>query len=354
MTWHIDRLVPGGDGFLRLPDGRAAFVAGALPGDEIEADEIEDRRSYVRATRWRLVAPGPDRVEPSCPVADACGGCDLMRLSRAAELRTKAGMLREALARTGGFHDLPDPLPVVTAGGDLAYRSRIRVHVDEQGRVGYFARGTHELVEIPGCPVAAPGIDAALVELRRRAAAGDVPAGDTELGAAPPGVFTQVNPAVNERIVADLVAGARERGAERFCDLYAGAGNFALPLARAGLSGVAVERAGAAVDAGRRAAETQHLDVRFIAGDVARHVKKLEARFDLVLLDPPRTGAREVIDGVLRLAPRFVAYCACDPVTLARDLRALAKGGYELEHVTGYDMFPRTHHVEALAWMKRA
>ncbi len=353
MAWHIDRLVPGGDGFLRLPDGRAAFAAGALPGDVIEPDSIEDRRSYVRATRWTLVEPGPDRVEPPCPVVDACGGCDLMRLSRPAQLRAKAGILREALARTGGFRDLPDPLPMIAVGDDLGYRSRIRVHVDDAGRVGYFARGTHELVEIPGCPIAAPGIDAALGELRARASNGDVPTGDTELGGEP-GVFSQVNRAVNERLVADLVAGARERGVTSFCDLYAGAGNFTLPLGAAGLRGVAVERSREAVDAGRRASEAQGLELRFIAGDVAREAKRLDARPELVLLDPPRTGAREVIASVLRLAPRVIAYVACDPVTLARDLRAFANDGYRLESVTGYDMFPHTHHVEALAWLARA
>lgn len=353
MSWHIDRLVPGGDGFLRLPDGRAAFAAGALPGDVIEPDAIEDHRSYVRATRWTLVEPGPERVEPPCPVADACGGCDLMHLSRPAQLIAKAGILREALARTGGFRDLPDPLPMVTAGGDLGYRSRIRVHVDEAGRVGYFARSSHELVEIPGCPIAAPGIDAAMAALRERAAAGTVEPGDTELGGEP-GVFTQVNRAVNERLVADVVAGARARGVALFCDLYAGAGNFALPLAAAGLSGVAIERSREAVEAGRRAAKAKNLDVRFVAGDVGQQAKKLEPRFELIVIDPPRTGAREVIASVIRLAPRVIAYCACDPVTLARDLKKLSDGGYALEGITGYDMFPHTHHVEALAWLTRA
>lgn len=76
-------------------------------------------------------------------------------------------------------------------------------------------------------------------------------------------------------------------------------------------------------------------------------------RFDLVLLDPPRSGARDVLPAVADLAPRYVAVCSCDPVTLARDLRALARSGYELESVTGFDMFPHTHHVEALAWMRR-
>jgi tRNA/tmRNA/rRNA uracil-C5-methylase (TrmA/RlmC/RlmD family) len=77
-----------------------------------------------------------------------------------------------------------------------------------------------------------------------------------------------------------------------------------------------------------------------------------ERRFELILLDPPRAGARDALDGLVALSPRSIALCSCDPVTLARDLRALAERGYTLEAVSGFDLFPQTHHVEALAWMR--
>ncbi|MEB2310851.1 MAG: hypothetical protein OZ921_21500 [Sorangiineae bacterium] len=370
MTWRIERLVPGGDGFTRLPDGRAGFATGALPGDVILPERVEDHRSYLRATSFRLVEPSPERVEPACPIADACGGCDLIRLSREAELREKSAMLGEALRRTGGFRDLPAPHPIITAGSELGYRSRIRVRVDAEGRVGYFARGTHELVELERCAVATPEVNQALAELRERARSSRVEPGELELRAtpgearvslpegvelyAPADAFAQVNAAVNERIIVDLLAGARERGLTTFCDLFAGAGNFALPLARAGLRGVAIERTGSAIEAGRRAASAQGLAVRFVAGDVARSLARERGPFELAVLDPPRAGAREVLAPLVRLRPRSIAYLACDIVTLARDLSALTRSGYALERVTGYDMFPRTHHLEALAWLARA
>ena len=71
-----------------------------------------------------------------------------------------------------------------------------------------------------------------------------------------------------------------------------------------------------------------------------------------MLLDPPRTGARDAVDPLLRAAPRFIAFCACDPATLARDVKALSTG-YSLESVTAFDMFPHTHHVETLLWLRR-
>jgi tRNA/tmRNA/rRNA uracil-C5-methylase (TrmA/RlmC/RlmD family) len=73
---------------------------------------------------------------------------------------------------------------------------------------------------------------------------------------------------------------------------------------------------------------------------------------DLLVLDPPRSGAAELVDSIARARPRWVAYCSCDPVTLSRDLGALVQRGYLVESVRGFDMFPGTHHVETLAWLR--
>jgi 23S rRNA (uracil1939-C5)-methyltransferase len=173
-----------------------------------------------------------------------------------------------------------------------------------------------------------------------------------------PGVFTQVNWPVNVAIVEAVVRGARERRVERFLDAYAGAGNFSLPLLAAGMRGVSVERDARAVACARAAAKRHGLeDADFVVEDAARALADLarkRERFDLVLLDPPRKGARDTLASVVKLAPPAIAMCSCDPVTLARDLATLAHAGYHLQGVRGFDMFPQTHHLEALAWMTRS
>jgi 23S rRNA (uracil1939-C5)-methyltransferase len=178
----------------------------------------------------------------------------------------------------------------------------------------------------------------------------------TSLRAAP-GVFTQVNWAVNVALVEAVVHGARERDVKRFVDAYAGAGNFSLPLLAAGMSGFSVERDPRAVECARAAARSSGLPADGFIIDSAENALGALARqrgsFDLVLLDPPRSGAREVLASVMKLSPPHVAVCACDPVTLARDLATLAREGYDLRSVHGFDMFPHTHHLEALAWMTR-
>jgi 23S rRNA (uracil1939-C5)-methyltransferase len=409
----VEKLVPGGDGFLHLPDGRAVFVRGAAPQDRIRIRKLEKQRGAWLATEVELVSAGPDRTTPECPIAATCGGCDLMHVSREGELSQKQLMLRDALERVGGVTTRPGPLS--TSGGSSGYRSRVRFHVGKGGKLGFFARGTHEVVEVPSCAVADQRINEALVGIRRlarrhpgaldgftevelRATEQGIIArffpkdGIKPIGAEPflralgkearvaatareaeqlverralrddcfveipADAFSQINVAVNRDLVSAVVDGAAARGLRTFCDLFAGVGNFALPLARTGMSGVMVERTPSAVAAAQRAAAQQdisHLKVR--TADAARALTDLVRegkRFELVVLDPPREGAPAVVAGITGLAPRAVAYVSCDPVTLSRDLKPLIAAGMRVASVEGFDMFPRTHHFETLVWLE--
>ncbi len=171
-----------------------------------------------------------------------------------------------------------------------------------------------------------------------------------------PGGFSQVNWQINQALVDELVQGATSRNLKSFADLYCGNGNFTLPLLARGLSGAAVEGNRSSVKCAERAAETQGLSAQFEVGAV-EHVARRWARegreFDLVVLDPPRSGARQGLSAIAELAPTWIFYCACDPVSLARDARTLCQLGYALRDVKLFDMFPQTHHVETVAWLQR-
>jgi len=417
-VWVVEKLVPGGDGLAHLADGRVAFITGAFPGDHVRPLAVEARKGHVRATRFELVEPSADRVTPPCPVAEVCGGCDFMAISNAAQLVQKEQLLRTALERTGGVSGLPARLPFTASDALLGYRSRVRFHVDGEGRLGFYARASHTVVEVPACAVCNAEINGALIRLRR--VSRDALAGLSEIevrsadaaprisvllvprvpgGAGPslkavkaavpaewtvavrgeesasdesqrfplpagahvdalPGVFTQVNWGVNRALVERVLHGARERGVKRFLDAYAGAGNFSLPLLASGMVGISVEKDTRAVECARRAAQELGLPADgFVVGDAREKIAELargRERFDLVVLDPPRSGARDVLEAVARLSAPAIALCSCDPVTLSRDVATLAKLGYRLEEVHGFDMFPATHHLEALAWTTRS
>ena len=377
--WTIDRLVAGGDGFLRAPDGRAAFVPGAFPGDSIRPAAIASKKRHLRVLRFELVEPSPDRVERPCAVA-GCGGCAWMGLNRPAQLRAKGAVLLECLRRLGGFVGL-ESVPMHEAGPDLGYRSRVRLH-RAGGQLGFHASGSRRIVPVDRCAVACEPINEVLagldrggapaeVELRAspdgvqvlvdgRLCAGpasqriDVPGAWLEV---PAGAFSQVNPHVNRALVAAVVEGARTRGVRAVADLHCGAGNFALALAAAGLSVRGCDVAAAGVQAAQRSAVSQDLDAAFAVSSAAAFAVSSAAaghRAELVLLDPPRTGDREAAEALAADPPQHLAYVSCDPATLARDLRTLVDGGMVLDDVQGWDMFPHTPHVEALAWLRRA
>src|SRR5262245_4726350 len=334
--WTIEKLVPGGAGFARRPDGSAAFARGVAPGERIRVIELKRRKGYAEASSFELLTRSEARVEPGCPVAARCGGCDWLHLSYPAQLANKAALIGEALRRTGGFRELP-AIEVLPSARTTGYRQRVRLHLDSAGRVGFFEAKSHRLIEIEHCLATRAELDQVLGDFTRaarrfpaaaarferaelslspfppeRAAFLWPRAPGTELrGAEPflaalsptfavavegqpaeftqrfplpgelelevlPGAFVQVNWEVNLALVNEVVKQALERGASRFLDLYAGAGNFGLALAGAGLSGICVEaHPGAAASAQRSLARFDLDRVRVVCDDIGRALPEL-------------------------------------------------------------------------------
>jgi 23S rRNA (uracil1939-C5)-methyltransferase len=375
---RIDALAAGGDGVGRAADGRVVFVPLTAPGDRVLARLVSVRTRHARADLERVIEPGAARVAPRCPVFGECGGCAWQHVDYAAQCEAKRAIAESALVRVGKLA-LPGPVVLHASPDPYAYRARARVAV-EAGRVGYRRRHSRALCAVEGCPVLAPAAEAKLRALSAapperdgewEIAAGTQWARASEVGAeAPaieiaagantlrvsPGVFFQGHPALHAAL-AEAMARAAGRGALAL-ELYAGCGFFTIGLAHAFGRVVAVEADAAAV------ADLRHNLARAGAGGVevvharvedALAIERLRAiRPDAIALDPPRTGLpRGAAAGLAALAPERIAYLSCDPATLARDLAALAAGGFELAGVEAFDLFPQTPHVEVLASLRR-
>ncbi len=167
------------------------------------------------------------------------------------------------------------------------------------------------------------------------------------------GEFTQVNLAGNRLLVSTVLALARFRAGDEVLDLYCGAGNLGIPAARAGARVLGVERVPRAVaDAVANAERLGLTACRFEcapAAAVLRRCVEAARRIDVVLLDPPRGGARGILDDLARLAPPRIVYVSCDPPAFARDAAILAGHGYRLTAVQPIDLFPQTYHLEIVA-----
>jgi 23S rRNA (uracil1939-C5)-methyltransferase len=390
------------------------FVPYGAPGDRVSAEVVERHRGWARARVATVLAPGPARVLPGCRWFPTCGGCQWQHVAPPAQRDAKAAVVAEQLARLGGLRDVR-VLPTLPSPTDWAYRARVALVVEGR-RAGYHRARSHVLVEIDDCPIAEPAVVAHLPAARAwlaalrvalsRLAVVAVPGGvafvGTGLGRPGPGdlaaseallvrtatvrgvvlngagtrvtagdptvrvdlepgldlevpadVFTQVNPGANRALVATVLALGGFAAGERVLDLYCGAGNFTLPLARRGVAAHGIEADPLAVEAARANAGRLHLDATFEAAAVAAALARATpGTVDAVVLDPPRTGAHDTLESLARLAPRRVIYVSCDPATLARDAGALARRGYVLARVQPVDVFPQTYHVESVAELR--
>ncbi|MDQ4051555.1 MAG: TRAM domain-containing protein [Actinomycetota bacterium] len=342
---EVGAIAHGGHCVARIPepDNRVVFVRHALPGERVVV-EITDGTEGDRFWRGDAVSvsvASPDRVPAPCRFAgpDLCGGCDFQHVSLARQRELKADVVREQLRRLAGL-DVDVVVEAVPGDVDgLHWRTRQRYVALPGGRIGMRKHRSHEVVEIDECLLESPDPPSYDVRGRQFAVAAEG--------------FWQVHPGAPEVLV-DAVLGALDpRPGETALDLYAGVGIFARFLAeRVGESGLVV-----AVEADRAAAAHARTNLE---GQPAAEVEAgpvdavLSAThdepFDLVVLDPPRTGAkRPVVEQVVARSPRAVAYVACDPAALARDVAIFAERGYRLEALRAFDLFPMTHHVECVA-----
>jgi 23S rRNA (uracil1939-C5)-methyltransferase len=337
---------------------------------------VDEQARFARARVETLLEAGPARRDPVCPVFGSCGGCAWQHVDYPAQLEAKLRILSDALTRIGKL-PLPGSLHVTPSPSPWAYRGRARV-LAHQGRVGFRRRRSHALCATDRCPVLHPALEDALRELARsrprdgewelvlgsdasarvhapyREARSD-PAVEIEVAGerleVSPHVFVQSNHLLLEALVASVIEGAGK--GERAIELYAGAGFFSLPLARRFGSVVAVESHEDAVrdlERNRDRAGLSNLSVLAEPVELVLQKGLLPEGVDVVVLDPPRRGLPPGgVDGLAEIAPHRIVMLSCDPATCARDLAALVDRGYALRSVCGFDLFPQTPHVEALA-----
>lgn len=167
-----------------------------------------------------------------------------------------------------------------------------------------------------------------------------------------PGNFVQVNGEINKAMVEQAVQWLDVKVDERVLDLFCGVGNFSLPLAKSGAEVIGVEGVPEMVAQARINAKQSDLsDVTFFHTDLSADLSKEPwlGKVDKLLLDPARAGAFESLQWLKKMKPKSIVYVSCDPSSLARDSEPLLKHGYKLKKLGLVDMFPQTHHIEAMA-----
>lgn len=389
----VERIVPGGFG-LGYGGGRTLFIARAAPGDRLRVRIDREHGRVAHASIVEILEPGPDRIAEPHPLHSRCGA-DFQHLRYEAQLAAKQAMIADSLRRIGGI-DWQEPIPIAASPAAWAYRARAEWRHDPASSVmGYLETGTHRVVDLPDDPFVVPELAERYGELRAMMDAGRLPdwatelraaAGDDGVSTAPPldlpqplpvhatvageryeydaDCFFQVNPFVIEPLIAEALRFAPEPGAPRSpasrmaIDLYCGVGLFTVPLARRFERVIGVEGQPRAVEFAVRNLDAAGLtNARVETASIERWLEgayRSHGRAPFVLLDPPRAGLPAPgLRSLARLRPARIAYVACDPATLSRDLKALRSSSYELISIAALDMFPQTHHVEVVAHLQR-
>ena len=326
------------------------FVALGAPGDLVEAEVVERHKKWERAEILRVLEPGPARVPAPCPYFGACGGCQWQHLSAEAQLEAKQRILRSALRR------LAADVTVEPAAAAFGYRRRVKVHY-AHGQVGFLARRSHKLVAIDRCLVLEPALQEQLDRVRGGLSGHGTHALSALEDLADPGeppfrvtahVFAQVGEAADRTLRRAVVEQVR---GPRVLELFAGAGNFTRLLAGS-LAVTAVDIDAQALALLRENAPAARA-IGAPADQALRELLDRSERFDTVLLDPPRSGAAEILGELARLAPGRIVYVSCDPMTLARDAERLVARGYGVSWARGFDLMPQTFHIEAVLVLDR-
>lgn len=397
LTLNIEKVAHGGI-FVARHEGRVIFVSHTLPGEKVRARVFEDKGgSFARAETVEVLEASPHRVKHVWKAAadGAVGGAEFGHIDLNYQLELKADVLEEALSRMAGITMRPvvEQAPGDDLANGLGYRTRVQLHVDELGNVGPYRERSHQVVEVRDLPLAVEDIRELGLHLKNWSGVRKIEIASSNTGNIQYSVDKKVKG--DERLVeraggrtfritgggfwqvhrkaADILTSAvneaiAKAGFDKTADnldLYGGVGLFAGTIA----AKFGVDSVITTVEAFKTATEDAKLNLadlpnvrailapteRFLDERVSSHVKNGSPETTAtVILDPPRAGAgAKVVGQVLALKPKHIVYVACDPIALARDLKPLTEGGYELASLRAFDLFPHTHHVEAVASLIR-
>lgn len=400
-------LVYGGSAMGRLPDGRAVFVPFALPGEKVRVRLIDEKRGHTQAELLEVMIPSPDRIRPRCRHFTLCGGCHYQHLLYQGQLSAKTEILQEQLQRIGGIQS-PPVGAIVPSPQAWNYRNHIQFHpvpsaIPGSRGLGYLAPDSHTVIPIEECylPEAVladlwprldlepiPGLeriglrlgvedDVMLIlegrEIQPPEFSVDMPlsavklddhgtvvlAGDQTLMMevhgrqfqVSPGSFFQVNTPMAAAMIDHLLTLLPPAHDLTMMDIFCGVGLFSAFLAPRvkRLAGIELSPS-ACQDFAVNLDEYDHVEL--YQGAAEYILPALSFKTDGVVVDPPRSGLdRRALQAILALRPGFIAYVSCDPATLSRDLRRFIDGGYQLQSVTPFDLFPQTYHIESISYL---
>jgi tRNA/tmRNA/rRNA uracil-C5-methylase (TrmA/RlmC/RlmD family) len=367
----IEKVAHGGV-FVARPEGKVVFVEHVLPGEIVEAEIIDEKSNFLRATPTKILEASPHRQKHIWEDSErGAGGADFGHIQLEYQRELKSQVLREALTRFAGIESDVAVEPLDETDG-LHYRTRIQIHFDSRARASVKKVRSDELVPIRSYPLAEKALqDVALsnpnkysdarvsfaidsfgniVDSEQKSPAQLSQVVGERLFELSPQTFWQAHRLAPTKLAGEVQNLLANFQVTELLDLYSGVGLFAATSAARypAVSVSAVELNKQAVKDGKKSSRDLK-NLSFETSDVLVYLRQRAESLDTVVLDPPRSGANnKVLSHLARLGAKNIVYVACDPVSAARDIKQLSEIGYTLRDIKSLDLFPHTHHFETI------
>lgn len=391
----IEKLDNKGRG-ITYEDSTIIFVKNALPNEEVDINITNNKKKYLEADAKIIENHNVNRVKPKCPYYESCGGCNIMHMTYDYQSEFKIKKIEEILKK---YANIDIAIKYMSSDKDLFYRNKVTLK-KVNGEIGFYNSSTHNLCKIDKCLIAnntinefigkidvfnfqdgeitirANSLNNLLISIYSRDTVkikyDNIPNNVSGIVINNKTIyknnyfydiiddlkfkvsydsFFQINNYVASLIFKIL---RNNFSGKSLLDLYCGVGTLGLSLKDKYKNIYGIEKINNAIlDAKINAKENSITNAHYFAGDTSKILKKINMKFDTVIVDPPRSGMNEeTINQVIDIKAKNLCYISCDPMTLARDLNIL-KNHYNISKVYALDMFPNTYHVECVCILNR-
>lgn len=403
LIYDLDNL---GRGITKI-NNKIVFVANTLPGDKCIIKITKEKKNFDEAEVIEVIDSSKDRIKSQCIYSKECGGCDFIDYDYKKQLEYKQKKVQDLIQKIGKIDKQVND--IIECDSNLNYRNKITLQIDN--KIGYYKKKSYDVVDIDYCMIANSKINEIIklskkfedikkykslmirsfeetnetmivfeinkyeniekikeyykdnvdsIYIKRNNEYVFIYGKDKifqilkeKKYLVSPESFFQVNTYQSIKLY-DKVKSYIENSDKNILDLYCGTGSIGIYIAKGDKKVLGIELNKTAVkDADENKRINNNKNIQFMCGDSKDILKKINFKFDVVIVDPPRSGlTKDTIDEIKKINSKKIIYVSCDPATLARDLNLLSDN-YDIKEITPLDMFPNTYHVETIVLMTK-
>jgi 23S rRNA (uracil1939-C5)-methyltransferase len=372
------------------------FVKNALPEETVEVSDIIDKKKYYEATSTKIEKKSINRITPKCPYYDVCGGCNIAHMTYEYQCTFKINKVKEILNK---YASIDTNIKFIPSNKDFFYRNKITLK-KINNEIGFYDETSHNLCKINKCLIANDTFNSLIKDMNFITFQdGEVTLRVNYENKIIISIYTRDTVKIDFNNIPDNIEGIvvnnktlyknnyfydyiddlkfkvsynsffqinnyiagyifnilrNNLKGKNLLDLYCGVGTLGLSLKDQYKNIYGIEKIeNAILDAKINARNNGITNAHYYVGDTSKILKKINMKFDTVIVDPPRSGLnKETLKQVIEINARNLCYISCDPMTLARDLKEL-NNIYQVNKIYVLDMFPNTYHVESVCILER-